>query len=77
MAEINARSEVFPWAEAVARFHAREEALAAGHAVVFMDDLGRYVQERPDGRQFEVRFVPGCTGESHLLVLGEVTPSTL
>lgn len=34
---------------------AREATLAAGHSVFFQDDTGRYVEELPDGRRFEVR----------------------
>ncbi|MBS1832947.1 MAG: hypothetical protein JST65_09540 [Acidobacteria bacterium] len=34
---------------------AREATLAAGHSVFFLDDAGRYVEELPDGRRFEVR----------------------
>lgn len=32
-----------------------QEALREGHPVVFKDEQGRYVQEHPDGKLFEVR----------------------
>lgn len=45
---------------------ARREALAGGHAVVYLDPCGCYVQELPDGRKFEVRFLPGMPAESQV-----------
>lgn len=47
-------SEFVRDAQAATR-QAREAALAAGHSVFFKDDAGRYVEELPDGRRFEVR----------------------
>jgi hypothetical protein len=49
------------------------KALDAGHSVVFVDDEGLYVQERPDGRKFEIRFDPTRPRESHLIVVRELT----
>jgi hypothetical protein len=57
---------------ALAGLRARQKALAQGHPVVFRDDLGRYIEEFPDGRRLEVRFVPGIPRESHLKVVGEL-----
>ena len=57
---------------AAAGLRARNTALAAGHSVVFVDDLGRYVEEFPDGRMFEVRFQPGAPRESHLSIVREL-----
>ena len=37
---------------------ARQMALAAGHPVVFIDSAGRYVEERPSGRRYEIRLDP-------------------
>ncbi len=75
MAEVNILSDEFALAAANAGLRARERALAAGIPVVFVDDLGRYVQEFPDGRLFEVRLVPGAPRELHVQILRELTPS--
>ena len=56
-------------AESVRR--ARQAALDSGHAVVF-DRMGRYVEERPDGRRFEIRLDPSSPRESHRVVLREL-----
>ena len=72
MVPINIHSEEFAQAAAEAGLRARRSALTAGHAVVFVDKLGRYVQEMPDGRLFEIRFIPGAPRESHIEVLGEL-----
>ena len=72
MSDQSVLSEDFALAAATAGLRARQDALAAGHAVVFVDQLGRYVEELPDGRQFEIRLEPGVPRESHLLVLGEL-----
>jgi len=62
------------FAPAAARvgWQAREEALAAGHPVVFVDQAGRYVEERPDGRRFEIRLDLTRPRESYRIVLGEL-----
>lgn len=67
-------SDDFARAAAMAGLRARREALEAGHPVVFLHGSGRYVQEQPDGRLFEVRFEPEKTGEQHVTVLGELEP---
>lgn len=54
---------------------AREEALAAGHPVVFVDAAGRTVEEWPDGKRFEVRLDPTQPRESHRVVVRELTIS--
>jgi hypothetical protein len=51
---------------------ARQAALAAGHPVVFRDNAGRYVEEHPDGRRFEVAFDPTKPRESHRVILREL-----
>jgi len=65
-------TEEFAQAAADAGLRARRDALASGHAVVFLDDCGRYVQELPDGKRFEIRLWPGKPRESHLQIVGEI-----
>lgn len=62
----------FALAAAKAGWQARQEALAAGLPVVFVDPAGRYVEERPDGRRFEIRLDPAGPRESHRIVLREL-----
>ena len=73
MASANILTEEFAKAAAMAGLRARQSALAAGHPVVFVDDLGRYVEELPDGRRLEIRLRAGTPRESHLQVLGELS----
>jgi hypothetical protein len=73
----NILTEDFAQAAAAAGLRARRNALAAGHTVVFVDDLGRYVEELPDGTRLGIRLHPGEKRESHLQILGELsTPAT-
>jgi hypothetical protein len=69
-------TEDFARSAARAGLFARNKALAAGHSVVYIDHLGRYIEELPDGRRLEVRFQPGTPRESHLRVIREL-PATL
>ena len=75
MSEVSILTEEFAQAAARAGLCARQEALAAGHPVVYVDSLGRYVEELPDGRRFEIHFEPGNTRESHVRVLCEIPPT--
>ena len=70
-------SDEFALALAAVGRRAREEALAAGHPVVFIDALGRCVQELPDGRQLEVLLQPGEPRESHIRVLRELPSASI
>ena len=54
------------------RSGAREEALASGHPVVFVDEVGRLVQELPDGRQFEVRLEGDQPREAYVRAVGKL-----
>ena len=65
MSSANILTDEFAQAAAAAGLRARRNALAAGHPVVFVDDFGRYVEEFPDGRRFEIRLHPGAPHESH------------
>ncbi len=53
-------------------WRARQTALAGGHPVVYRDTAGRYVEEHPDGRCFEVAFDPTKPREAHRAVLREL-----
>jgi hypothetical protein len=48
-------------------------ALESGHSVVHVDHAGRFVQEQPSGRRFEVRLDASRQGESPIVVLRELT----
>ena len=71
--DLDITSDEFADEIAMAGRQAREEALANGHAVVCVDEQGRYIQEFPDGRLFEIRFDPSQPGESHVVVIRELT----
>ncbi len=77
MSSVNILTEEFAQAAAAAGLRARRNALAAGHPVVFVDDLGRYVEEWPNGKQLEIRLQPGNPRESHLQILGEIATPAL
>ena len=52
---------------------AREETLRAGVPVFYRDsETGIEVMELPDGRRFEIRYIPGAPRERHYEVLREV-----
>ncbi len=52
---------------------ARADALAAGVSIFYRDSAtGLEVMEQPDGRIFEIRFIPGAPRESHYEVLREL-----
>ena len=72
MADWTILTDDFAQAAAAAGRRARQDALAAGYSVVFVDRYGRYVEELPDGRQFEIRFDPTRSRETHRLVLREL-----
>jgi hypothetical protein len=65
-------TEDFAQAAAAAGLKARQDALNAGYPVVFLDKLGRYIQEMPDGTCLEVYLDPNSPRESHVQILGEV-----
>jgi len=65
-------TDEFALAAAEAGRKAREQALAAGHYVVYMDDEGRFVKEEPDGRRFEVVFHPDQPRETHMEIVREL-----
>jgi hypothetical protein len=57
--------------EAVAA--ARRETLAAGVPVFYRDSAtGLDVVERPDGRKFEIRYIPGAPRDRNFEIVREV-----
>jgi hypothetical protein len=48
--------------------------LAAGLPVFYLDKDGLDVMEQPDGRRFEIRWIPGAPSGSNYEVLGELGP---
>ncbi len=73
MAEFNILDDEFLVAVEKACAKARAAALVAGHPVVFRDAAGRYVEERPEGKRFEIRFDKTLPRESHVVVLREIS----
>lgn len=55
--------------------HARATALKSGLPVTYRDVTGRYVEERPDGRRFEIRYNETRPRQSHTVMLRELKPS--
>ena len=51
---------------------AQADSLAAGVPIIYKDEAGRYVEEYPGGRIFEIRFRPGETGDRHVEILREL-----
>ena len=66
--DIDITSDEFAEEAAIAGLRARQDALEAGHPVVFIDEAGRYVQEHPDGRLFEIRLDPTEPRESCVII---------
>jgi hypothetical protein len=49
------------------------ETLAAGLPVFYLDDDGLDLMQLPDGRKFEIRWIPGAPGGENYEVIREVT----
>lgn len=75
MADFSVHDDEFFVAVAKACSNARAAALGAGHAVVYRDEAGRYVEERPEGKRFEIRFDSTRPRESHIVILRELSPN--
>jgi hypothetical protein len=48
--------------------------LAAGRPVFYLDNDRLNVMEQPDGRRFEIRWIPGGPSGSNYEVVREVSP---
>jgi hypothetical protein len=51
---------------------ARLETLNAGVPVFYRDTKGIYIMEQPDGRKFEIRFIPNAPRDRNYEVLREL-----
>ncbi len=73
MANADMFDETFDLTVKAAVAQARKETLAAGVPLFYRDSAsGRDVMERPDGRIFEIRFIPGGSRDHHYEVLREL-----
>lgn len=72
MDRIDIHSDDFVEAVVQAGQLACRSALEAGQSVVYMEASGRYVEERPDGRRFEVRFDSSKPRESHRIIVQDI-----
>jgi hypothetical protein len=65
-------SDEFDRAAYAAGRRAFEEALAAGVPVFYLDDEGLHVKELPDGRRFEIRWIPGGPAGANYEIIREL-----
>jgi hypothetical protein len=72
MAAYEFASREFDDAVRAAGRKAFEETLAAGLPVFYLDDEGLDVMEQPDGRRFEICWIPGAPSGKNFQVLREV-----
>ena len=76
MAKLDIFSDEFNTAVLAAGARARNETLEAGVPVFYRDSVsGLDVMEYPDGRKFEIRFVPDAPRERNYEVLREISRS--
>jgi hypothetical protein len=70
-------SDEFDAAVKAAIAEACAETLKAGVALFYLDHhTGLEVMEMPDGRMFEIRYLPGQPGDRNHEVLRELPPKT-
>jgi len=66
-------SPEFDEAVAAAGHQAFLDTLAAGLAVFYVDDGGLDVMQQPDGRIFEIRWIPGAPSGENYQIVRELT----
>jgi hypothetical protein len=54
---------------------AQAASLAAGVPIIYKDAEGRYVEEYPGGRIFEICLHPGESGDRHVEIVRELAGS--
>ena len=72
MAAYEFASKEFDDAVRAATRKAFEETLAAGLPVFYLDSEGLDVMEQPDGRRFEIRWIPGAPSGENFEILREL-----
>jgi hypothetical protein len=70
----NFASSEFDEAVRAAGRRAFEATLAAGLPVFYLDHEGLNVMEQPDGRKFEIRWIPGAPSGSNYEAIRELKP---
>lgn len=71
-APVNFASNEFDEAVRAAGRRAFDATLAAGLPVFYLDRQGLNVLEQPDGRKFEIRWIPGAPSGSNYEVVREL-----
>jgi hypothetical protein len=66
-------SKEFDEAVRAAGHQAFLDTLAAGLPVFYLDDDGLEVMQYPDGRRFEIRWIPGAPSGKNYEVIRELT----
>ncbi|MDR3702361.1 MAG: hypothetical protein P4L56_22125 [Candidatus Sulfopaludibacter sp.] len=72
MAQLDIRSKEFDEAVHAAGHLAFLDTLAAGLPVFYLDAEGLDVMEQPDGRRFEIRWIPGAPAGENFEILREL-----
>lgn len=70
--EYDFAGEDFDRAAYEAGHRAFADTLAAGHPVFYRDGDGLNVKELPDGRRFEIRWLPGAPSGSNYEIIREL-----
>jgi hypothetical protein len=65
-------SDAFDQAAYYAGHSAFQETLADGYPVYYLDDDGLEVMELPDGRRFEICWIPGAPSGSNYEIIREL-----
>jgi hypothetical protein len=55
-----------------AMVNAREETLRAGVPVFYSDGAGGHIKETPDGRKYQIRFLPHAPGQANYEIVREI-----
>jgi hypothetical protein len=74
-APVKFASNEFDEAVRAAGRRAFDATLAAGLPVFYLDRQGWNIMEQPDGRKFEIRWIPGAPSGSNYEVIRELKPS--